>query len=175
MGSVNRTESIGYEDVCQICQLLGKGRIVSLFFFLEAGVLKQNDFSVLHVVNTLMRAFTHGIGSKLHTHAGQQLCQPLSHGLKRILHIHLAFGPSQMGAENNLCLMGKKILDSGQGCNNTLVIGNLSILTERNVEVHPAKNLFAIYLNVLDRFLSHNSFPPVCYIKVVSLYTRQMR
>ena len=126
---------------------------------MEANVFQQHHFAVLELGGQLVSGFADNVVRHLHLHA-QQLAQALGHGTQGILHVKLALGTAQVRAQNDLCAMLHQVFDGGQSAAQTVLVGNDLVFVHGHVEVAAHKHFFAVNLNVLDGFLSHNAHSP---------------
>ena len=94
MGPVHGAKGVGYVDLCQGSQLLGKFRIVLLFFLMKAQVLQQKDLAILQGHGLFLGLLADAVGCKVDLHAGEQLAQPGRHRLKGKLRLNRSLGPA---------------------------------------------------------------------------------
>ena len=154
-------EGIGHKDVRKGCEFFGKLGIILLLFRIEADVLQQNDLSVFHIINGGFCALAYGIFRKPNLRVGQQLGQTRADRCERILRIDLSLRAAEVRAENDLRIVLEQIPDGWQGRNNTLIVGNRTVLRERNVEIYADKHSLAADVDVLDRLFCHSLLTPL--------------
>ena len=107
--AVRGAEGVVHVDLGQRGQRLGEGRIVGLFFGVEAQVFEQQHLARLELARHLFGNFADAIGRKGHVDAlaeflVEQLAQPVDHGPQRVLRIGLALGPAQVRGQDHLGL-----------------------------------------------------------------------
>ena len=88
-------EGIADEDVAELGQLRGEGRIVLLLALVEAQVLQHGDVAVLQRGHHLGRRLADAVGRE-GDRLAEQLAQLVGHRLQRILRIGPALGPAEM-------------------------------------------------------------------------------
>ena len=152
MCSVRRTECIAYIIISQISQLFAElFAVLGLFFATETGILQQNNIAVFHFSNSLLSvvAYNSVISSKCNLCAGENFFKSLCYGSKGELSLGTVLGLAEMRTENDLSAVGDKLLDSGEGSLDTVVVSDNAVL-EGNVEVASYENLFALNVNVVN-------------------------
>ena len=140
----------------------GEGGVVFLLFRTEADVFQQHDLARLQ-----------GRGHSLGLGAGDVLCQrhrqleellqPAGHGLQAQLGVDLALGTAQMGAQDHGSILFQQIADGGQRAADADIIGDLSVVIQRNIEVAANKYFFPGNIDVRNGLLVviHNNCPRI--------------
>ena len=154
MCTVSGAESVHYEylTVNQISKLLGEAfAVLGLVSASESGVLEENNVAVSHFGNSLLSvvAYNSVISSKCNLCAGENFFKSLCYGSKGELSLGTVLGLAEMRTENDLSAVGDKLLDSGEGSLDTVVVSDNAVL-EGNVEVASYENLFALNVNVVN-------------------------
>lgn len=108
----------------------------TLLLGVETQVLEQDDLTIGSVVHGLL-----GLGANTVLSEGHALAEKLlkhgNNGLQAVLGVDLAVGAAQVGHEHNsLGAVVDGILDGGQSTDNTLRVGNVLVLIERDIEVN---------------------------------------
>ena len=151
--SVSGTESVVYKYVAERSEIFGERFSVLRLFRSVTGVLQKDYIAVLHSLYSSLCVGANylRIRSELHFLA-QQLGKTGSNGSQRQLRLRLSLGLSKMGAQDYLSAVSDQLLNGGKRCNQTVLIGDLSIL-QRNVEVTSAENSFSLYIDIINGFL----------------------
>jgi len=157
---VSGTESIVHEYFCQGSEILGESLSVLGLFFSVAGVLKKNNIAVLHRRDSCfgVRAYDFGICGE-YDRLAKALGQAYGYGSQRQLGLGLSLRLAKVGAKNDFAAVSDQFLNGGQRCHDAVVVGDDAGL-QRNVEVASAQDIFALHVDVINRFLiqSHNDF-----------------
>jgi hypothetical protein len=107
----------------------------ALLFGVETQVLKENDATVLGIVDSLLDLGTDtvvGEGDLL----ADELLELSDNGLQRVLLGDLSVGTAKVGHEDNgLGAILDSVLDGRDGTGDTLVVGDVLVAIERDVEV----------------------------------------
>lgn len=112
----------------------------ALLLGVETQVLKQNDLAIRGLVHSLLGLRANAVLGEDNALA-EKLLELGDNRLQAVLGVDLAIRAAQMRHEHNgLGTVLNGILDGGEGTNNTLRVGNVLVLVERDVEV----NLFQI-------------------------------
>ena len=154
------SECIVYEYVAQGSQLFGEFLAVLGLFLAITGVLKKNNVSVLHGLDSCLgvRSDNLGICSKLDFLA-KMLGKTYSYRRKRKLRLRLTLRLAKMRAEDNLSAVGDQFFDGGKCSHDTVFVCDLSVL-QRNVKVAADQDSLSLNVNVIYRFLvQHNNLP----------------
>ena len=162
MCAVCSTESIVYENVCQGSELFGELLAVLSLFLAITGVLKENNIAVLHSSNSCLCVLADYVVIFCEDNfLAQALGEALCYGSQRHLGLGLALRLAEVGAKDHLAAVSDQLLDGGKSCDDTVVIGDDACL-ERHIEIAAAKDAFALYVNIINRFLvkTHSKNPP---------------
>ena len=151
--SMGGSESVVYKYVAEGSQIFGESLSVLGLFRSVTGVLQQDHIAVLHGLNRsfCIGAYHFRIRSELHFLA-KQFGKTDSNGSQGQLRLRLSLGFSKMGAQNYLSAVSDQLLNGGKRCNQTVLVGDLSIL-QRNVEITSAENSFSLYIDIINGFL----------------------
>ena len=122
---------------------------------MEADVLQQHDLAVLEAGGQLLGGRPDHVLGHLHFHA-QHFAKTLGDGLEGILHVKLALGTAQVGAQDHFGAMLHQVLDGGQRAAQTVFVSDDLVFVHGHVKIAANKHFFAFDLNVLDGFLRHN-------------------
>ena len=159
MSSVSRTESIVYKEVAERSKFLGESLAVFGFFCAVTGVLKKNNVAILHFGNSLLCIFAdNAIVSGKNNVQAEFFGKTCRNGSQREFGLGLTLGLAEVRAKNNLCALGKKVLNGRKRGNYTVFVGNYAFL-KGNVEVATNKNTLAGNLKIFNRlFCVHFCF-----------------
>ena len=154
VGPVDGAEGVRHIQVRHIRQGLGQSRVVLGLALFKAGVLQQHDLAGLQ---------GGGLGPGVGAHhilrhddgLAQQLAQALGHGLEAQGRVRAVLRLAQMGAGDDGSVLVQKILDSGQGGPDALVVGDdaAAVFSQGHVEIAAQQNLLAGHVHVPDSLL----------------------
>ncbi len=147
------TESIGYVNVRHGSELLCKLGVIFGLFLVETKIFKEHNLAGLEILGKSLCIFADNVLSHLNSHT-EMLSEALSYLSERELGVNFALGSAHVRAGNNSSTLLEKILNSGQGCNNALIIGdNAGFLVQGNVEIAAEQNFFAGYVDIFNGLL----------------------
>src|SRR5438105_10163928 len=153
------TERIVHEEITELGERSRKPLVVLLFAAEEAGVLEQKDLAGLEILARLDRFV--GIGALNENHRmSAQLLEPFRDRVERVFGVRLSFGTSEMREDHWARSPLEQQLDRRQRSTDARVIGNTSVVIERNVEVDAHQSAPIPYLGVGEiayGFFSHRS------------------
>ena len=155
MRTVRGAEGVVDIHFSQGSQLLGKGGIVLFLFLMEADVLQQHDLAILEAGSQRLGGGADHVIGHLHLHA-QHFAEALGDGLEGILHVKLALGAAQVGAQDHSGAVLHQVLDGGQRATQPVFVGDDLVFVHGHVKIAADKHSLAFDLNVLDGFLRHN-------------------
>lgn len=113
---------------------LGIGAL-ALLLNVEAEVLKENNFTVVGLVDNLLNLGTDAVGGEGDLLA-EELLELRNNGLQGVLGVGLAVGTAKVRHEDNgLGAMVERILDGGDGTGDTLRVGDLLLGVKGDIEV----------------------------------------
>jgi hypothetical protein len=141
-------------DVSEPSERLGKAGVIPLLLGMKAQVLQQEDATLFEPSYCFFDLGANTVGCHLHMR-NEQLAQTLSHWGQPQLIDHLTIRTPQMGAKDHPRLIIDEVLDGGEHCPNSGIIGNCAIFVKGNIEVNPDQNPFTPDINVSDGFLVH--------------------
>ena len=158
---MRRTECVVHVVIAKASQLLGEVGIVGLFFRVEAEVLQQQRLAAFQLFGHFFGLYANAVGRKANILAAtqnivNQNAQPLGDRFEAHLGIGLAFGPSQVGSENQTRAMPQRVFDRRQGFANARVVHDTSIV-EWDVEVNTHKDALIVERKIANGELCHIS------------------
>lgn len=107
----------------------------ALLLSVETQVLQENNLATSGLVDGLLGLSTDAVLSEDHALAEQSL-QNGDNGLQAVLGVDLAIGAAKVGHEDDgLGAVVDGILDGGESTDNTLGVGDVLVLIQRDVEV----------------------------------------
>lgn len=107
----------------------------ALLFNMESQILKENNSTAIGLVNDGLDLGANAVGGKCDALA-KQLLELGNNGLQRVLWVGRAVGTTEVGHQDDgLGAIVDGMLDGGDSTNDTLVVGDLFVLVERDVEV----------------------------------------
>ena len=171
-------KGVGYINLCQRGQSLGKIRVIFRLALFKAGVFQQQHLTGLQNGGLGLRVRAHNVMGELDI-LPQQLAQPHGHRGQRQLFLsglpclagqlggifalfRLLFHPlvivrlrlTQMGAGNDCRALLQQIPDGGQRGHDALIAGDgAGLLILRHIEIAAQQDLLALDINVADGFL----------------------
>ena len=178
VGPVHGAKGVGYINLCQRGQSLGKIRVIFRLALFKAGVFQQQNLTGLQSGGLFLRVLAHYIVSK-QDFLPQKLSQPRRHRGQRQLFQGLLpcfFGQlgrgfalfrlflhplvivrlrlTQMGAGNDCRALLQQIPDGGQRGHDAFIAGDgAGLLILRHIEIAAQQDLLALDINVADGFL----------------------
>ena len=126
-------------NIAELGELLGKTRIVLLFFGVEPQVFEQQDLAVSQIHRRLQRFVAVGALDERDLPVGEQLGEALGDRLQRVLRLRLALRATEMRQQHDARPPIEQQLERGDRGTDARVVGDVSVGVERNVEVHPQK------------------------------------
>ncbi len=110
VGAVRRREGVVHVDVAQRREGLGEARVVGFFLRVEAQVLQQGDAAGLQALRRRFRRRADAVRRETDLLA-QDLRNLRHQGLQRHLRVRPALGPAEVGQQQHLRALGRKIAD----------------------------------------------------------------
>ena len=149
MCAVSSAECVVYENVCKGAELLGKSFAVLGLFCSVAGVLKKNYVAVLHSGNSGLCVLAYNVVvSGKNYFLTEVLRKSLGNGSKRKLGLGLSLRLAEVRAKDYLTAVGDKLLNGGEGCNDSVFVGDNAAF-KGNVKIATNENALAFYVNVI--------------------------
>ena len=145
--AVRGREGVVDPDVAELCQFRDEGRIVLLFFLVEAGVFQTEDVAVLHRGDRLRRRLADAIlgeRDRLLDH----LRERFRHRLQRLLGI-ASLGPAEMREQDHLAALAGNLRDGRRDALEPRRVGDAAVL-HGDVEVDAQQHAFALYVDVIE-------------------------
>ena len=156
---MGRAKGVVHIHLGQPGQLPAEGRLISLFLGMEAQVFEQQQLTRLQGRSLLSDRRTDAV-SRHPNRPSDQLAQPLSSGLQAVGRAGAAFGPSQMGAQDQPGAAFDEIVQGRQGSPDTGVIADPAVV-QGDVEIDPHQDAFAVEIEVTHGLFLHTVAPRV--------------
>ena len=147
MRAVRGRERVVDPDVAELCQFRDEGRIVLLFFLVEAGVFQAEDVAVLHRGDGLGRGLADAVVGE-----GDRLLDDLRQrrrdGLQRILGV-ASLRPAEMREQDDLAAL---VGNFGDGRRDALEPGRVgdAAVFHGHVEVDAQQHALALHVDVIE-------------------------
>ena len=141
MGPMGCGKRIVDEQVGQIRQLLGEGRIVGFIAGVEAGVFQHRHIAVVQGVDRLLGRDADAILGKAHL-AAQHLREGVGHRLERHFRHPLALRPVEMAAHDDMCAFVREFPDRRAEPFDPGEVGDFAV-PHRDVEVGAQQHALA--------------------------------
>ena len=143
MSTVGNTKCIVYSNISQGSQLLGKLRIILLFFLVITQVLQQEDLPWLQVSSSLLSLWANTVRSPLNI-----LLEYLGEALQNVLSGELVLAclrwTADVAGENNSSTLLQQIGYSWNSGLDTGIIGDVHVLIKWNIVINTAEYLFTL-------------------------------
>ncbi len=158
---MGRTERIAYIQIRKISQLLRELlSVLCLFLAAETGILKQDNVSLLHVLNCLCRSLACYIVIRYENNLlAELLGQSLCNGCERLLLVGTFLYLAEVGAEDYPAAVVNQLLNGRQRRYDSRLVRNLAVL-QRYVEVTSYQNSLSLRIDIINRFLIQTHFCP---------------
>ena len=157
MRAMGRAEGVVHIDIRHLGQLLGERRVVGLFLVVIADVFQQDHVARLHLADGLFDLLADAIVHEADGPA-EQFRQFHRHRAQGHGGLALAFGPAEVGGQDQLPPARDKQAERRQGLHDARGIGDdhLPILFfHRHVVIHAHEHAFALDLQIFDRQFCH--------------------
>jgi hypothetical protein len=142
--AVRRAERVHHPHVRVLRQRPGEGRIVRLLLLVEAEVLQQHHLGRRLVLHHLPHAVAHAVvGEQDLVRLAQQLGEHPRRRLERQLRVH-ALRPTQVRGHDELAAHLQHAPERRQRLADPRVVGDVALLVERDVEVHPDEDALPV-------------------------------
>jgi len=153
MRPMGRPEGVVDVEVGDGGKLRCEVRIVLLLLLVEAEVLEQEDVAIRHLRDRGLHIVTDAV---IHfgDRAVHELGQPGGNRVQPKGINGFSLRPSQMRAQDDFRPMVHQVRDGGDGGTDAAIVRDLAVL-QGDIEVHPAENALAAYLNIFDGLLVH--------------------
>ncbi len=148
---MRRAERVVHIDVAQGRQFPRELGVVLLFLGVEAQVFEQQHFAGRGLHGFHFRP--DAIGRHLHR-AAEQFAQARRHRLQTHFRIRLAFGPPEVGRQDDAGAVFERVLNGGQRRLDALVAGDFHvaplILLERHIEIHADEDPLPVQIEIAN-------------------------
>ena len=149
VGAVAGAERVVDVDVDALGQLFGEGLVVVRLALGEAQVLEDEHLSLPELLLEPGDLGSDDVGGLGHL-VRDELGETGRGRLEAHLRVRLALGSAEVGSDDELRPAVEKIRDGGQGGPDARVVTDLALLGQRDVEVHPEKDQFALDVQLFD-------------------------
>ncbi len=144
---MRRRKGVVDPDVAELGEFRCEGRIVPLFFLVEAGVLQAKNLAVLHRRDRSLRDLADAVVGKGYR-SMNYLRERGGDGLERLLRL-ASLGPAEMGEQDHFAALVGDLKDGRSDAFEPRGVGDAALL-HRDVEVDAQQHALALHVDVIE-------------------------